>query len=373
MTSKLWASIEESLLARGFAAGCIPLGQASDPRIGEWIDRGFHGTMAYLERHRPVRQDPPSAFPGYRSVIAVAYEYGDCAPPVSGPLAGNISRYALGDDYHDVLKSRLRECAKELERTHAPVRFRVFVDAGPLNEKLAAAAAGLGWIGKHTNLIDRRRGSYLFLGAILADADLGVSGSARKDRCGLCTRCIDVCPTAAIVAPYVLDARRCISYLTIEHKGIIPVEFRKPIGNRIFGCDDCQEVCPWNRFARREPEEPFRPGAGMRDTSLLDWLKLDEQRFKTVFRKSAVRRAGFVPFRRNVTVALGASQDRSVLPAALALLKDGDPVIRAHAVWAAARIDPQASEKPIEDLRRTESDPRVLAEIAAETGGPPAE
>ena len=352
-----------AVLEAGFdRVGCLPLSMAGDDGYAEWIDAGMHGEMGYLERHAPVKADPKSGFPEYRSVVVAALEYGESVPPSSDPSVGNISRYALGDDYHEVLKERLIRAADLVRAVEPGLATRAFVDTGPLNEKLIAARAGLGWVGRHTNLIDRERGSYLFLGLLLVSAELEPTGPQEVDRCGVCTDCIPACPTGAIVQPYVLDARRCISYLTIELKGPIPRELRPQVGNRIFGCDDCQQVCPWNRFAKAAPPHALAARPGARDTGLGTWLGLSIEEWRQRFRHSPVKRAGYHGFLRNVLVAAGCSMDRALLPPVLTLLRHAEPLVRGHAAWAAGRLG------EVDDLERLlgeESDPWVRDEATA--------
>lgn len=353
--------ILQAVLDAGFdRVGCLPLSHAGDAGYAAWIEAGMHGEMGYLHRHASAKADPASAFPEYRSVVVAALEYGESAAPSRDPRIGNISRYALGDDYHDVLKSCLFDAADRIRKDHPDLATRAFVDTGPLNEKLIAARAGLGWVGRHTNLIDRGRGSYLFLGLLLVAADLEPTGPQERDRCGLCTACIPACPTGAIVRPYVLDARRCISYLTIELKGAIPRDLRPHLGNRIFGCDDCQEVCPWNRFARTHPPKELSPRQDARDTDLAEWLALDLDGWRRRFRRSPVKRPGYAGFLRNVLVAAGCSGDVGLMRHVSPLMSHSEPLVRAHAAWAAGRLG------GVDDLLARlseETEPSVLEEV----------
>ena len=359
-------SIFEAVLAAGFdRVGCLPLEAADDPGLRDWIASGRHGEMKWIERHAAVRDDPSAAFPGYRSVVVAALEYGEVAAAPRDPAVANLSRYALGDDYHGVLKERLLAAADSVRSLHPGLRARAFVDAGPLNEKLIAARAGLGWVGRHTNLIDPARGSYLFLGLLLVDAELPATGPAEPDRCGTCTACIPACPTGAIVAPYELDARRCISYLTIELRGPIPRELRPGIGNRVFGCDVCQEVCPWNRFAQRTPPAPFRPREGLRSGSLADWLELSPTGFEDVFRDSAVTRPGYEGFLRNVLVAAGNSRRLDLAGGVTSHLGHPSALVRGHAAWALGCLAPPGGIRALRDRARLEQDPWVRGELAA--------
>ncbi len=339
-------------------ASVLPLSDAEDRTLRAWIAAGHHGAMRYLERHLPAREDPKSAFPHYRSVAIAALEYGEVASPSSDPAVGNISRYALGDDYHLVMKARLGRAADHLRKLDPGLRTRILVDASPLNEKLLAARAGLGWVGKNTNLLQAGRGSYLFLGALLLSAECaGEPRPAAKNRCGRCTACLDVCPTKAFIGPYQLDARRCISYLTIELDGPIPIDLREGIGNRIFGCDDCQEVCPWNRFARKITPAPFLPKPGRRTRGLVDWLHLTLEDFESEFRGTALERTGHRRFLRNVLVAMGCTHSAEVGAHAVPFLGHDDPLLRGHAAWAVGACRPAHGEAALESALAVESDP----------------
>jgi epoxyqueuosine reductase len=310
-------------------------------RLFEFLSQGRHGTMDWLETKADRRRDPRALWPDVRSVIMLAMSYTPESDPMQAlgrPLHGVISAYAKGTDYHDVMKGKLKELARELERdTGAPVK--VFVDTAPLMEKPLAEAAGIGWQGKHTNLVSRHGGSWLFLGAILSAADLAPD-EPETDHCGTCTRCLDVCPTKAFPAPYQLDARRCIAYLTIEHKGHIAAEFRAAIGNRIFGCDDCLAVCPWNKYAERAREARFSARAELDNPPLSELLSLDDAEFRTRFRGTPVKRTGRERMLRNCLIAAGNARDPSLLPSVTPLLDDPSPIVRAMAVWAFRRLAP---------------------------------
>ncbi len=273
-------------------------------RLEAWLKAGFHGTMYWMERHFDKRIDPTKLVEGARSVISVLHNYYQPVPHASSPETGKISRYAWGDDYHEVLKEKLYQLFAWLEAQVGEVHGRAFVDSAPVMDKAWARRSGLGWIGKNTNLINRRMGSFFFIGELIVDVPLPPDGPI-PDYCGSCTRCIDACPTGALVQPYVLDARRCISYLTIEHRDDdIPAELQARMGNWIFGCDICQEVCPWNKFKYATNEPRFLPRPGLPDTPLEQWEELDLEAFRQKFRKSAVKRAKFEGFKRNVRIAL---------------------------------------------------------------------
>ncbi|SHK86168.1 tRNA epoxyqueuosine(34) reductase QueG [Rhodothermus profundi] len=273
-------------------------------RLEAWLKAGFHGTMHWMERHFDKRIDPTKLVEGARSVISVLHNYYQPLSPDPSPETGKISRYAWGDDYHEVLKEKLYQLFAWLEAQVGEVHGRAFVDSAPVMDKAWARRSGLGWIGKNTNLINRRMGSFFFIGELIVDVPLPPDGPI-PDYCGSCTRCLDACPTGALVQPYVLDARRCISYLTIEHRGDdIPPELQEKMGNWIFGCDICQDVCPWNKFKYATNEPRFLPRPGLPDTPLDRWEELDLEAFRQKFRKSAVKRAKFEGFKRNVRIAL---------------------------------------------------------------------
>ena len=309
------------------------LPEAVAGRLDAFIASGHQGDMAWLADTAARRASPQAMWPEARSAIILTMNYGPDHDPMNNLTAashGNVSVYARGRDYHEVIKGRLKQLAGQFaSRSGADVK--VFVDTAPLMEKPLAAQGGAGWQGKHTNLVSRDHGSWLFLGTILTTADLAPD-APETDHCGSCTRCLDVCPTNAFPAPYQLDARRCISYLTIEHKGQIPVEYRAPIGNRIFGCDDCLAVCPWNKYAARAAEAKFHGPGAM--PALEDLLALDDAAFRKMFAGSPVRRAGHDRFLRNVLVAAGNSRDAGLVPAAEVLLGHDSPLVRGMAVWA---------------------------------------
>jgi epoxyqueuosine reductase len=303
-----------------------------------WIGDGCHGDMAWMERNPHRRVDPREVLPGARSVIVLAYNYFQgTEKPRSHP--GVIARYAWGDDYHDIVEKKLAELNRFLEESGG--RQRYYVDTGPILERDFASAAGLGWNGKSTVQIDRNLGTWFFLADILTTLDLPPDPPA-ADRCGKCTRCIDACPTEAITAPHRLDARKCISYLTIEHKGPIPEEYRVALGDRIYGCDDCLTACPWNRFAQAAHETRFNLRPEVAEMKLRDFLALDDEAFRTLFRKSPVKRLKRPRFLRNVCVALGNVGDAADLPELAIAAADPDPLVAEHARWAIGRIGESA-------------------------------
>jgi len=314
----------------------IPLAPA---RLREFVDEGFHGSMDWIAETLARRSDPTILWPEVRSIIIVAMNYGPDSDPrdiLARPERGAISVYAQNRDYHDIMKGRLKEMAGRLV-ARAGGDVKVFVDTAPVMEKPLAEAAGIGWQGKHSNLVSREFGSWLFLGSIFTTAEIPAD-AVEEDHCGSCRACLDICPTDAFPAPYRLDARRCISYLTIENKGPIPVEFRKAIGNRIYGCDDCLAACPWNKFARQASEAKLSARDDLREPALADLLALDDAAFRSFFSGSPVKRIGRDRFLRNVLIAAGNSSDLSLAPACRMLLSDASPLVRGAAVWALSRL-----------------------------------
>ena len=316
-----------------------------------WLDQGRHGEMDYMARHGHKRSRPGLLRPGTLRVISVRLDYLPEAAERSEsllkePETAFIARYSLGRDYHKVLRKRLAQLTERIENAVGGGDFRVFVDSAPVMEKPLAQKAGLGWIGKHTNLIAREAGSWFFLGEIYTDLPL-IPDNPEVSHCGRCQACIDVCPTRAITAPYQLDARRCISYLTIELKGSIPEEFRTPIGNRIYGCDDCQQVCPWNRFARLTREADFLPRHGLDSSGLLALFSWNEETFLERTAGSAIRRLGYERWLRNLAVALGnMPASEQVVDALRRRLDAGSPLVREHIQWA---LEQQQRSKPKQD------------------------
>jgi epoxyqueuosine reductase len=313
-----------------------------EARLMAWLEQGRHGAMEYMERHGRRRARPHELVPGTLRVISARMDYlptqaRDPDEILEDPERGYVSRYALGRDYHKVLRRRLARLAEKIQAHSASQSHRVFVDSGPVLEKAFARNAGLGWIGKHTNLINRRAGSYFFLGEILTDLPLPVD-TPETEHCGTCRACIDVCPTQAIVAPFQLDATRCISYLTIELRSSIPEEFRKALGNRIYGCDDCQLVCPWNKFARFTSEVDFVPRHALDGAKLIELFAWTEREFLDRTEGSAIRRIGYECWIRNIAVALGNAPTSAAVISALASRRD-DPseLVREHVSWALAQ------------------------------------
>jgi len=304
-----------------------------------FIAAGHHGDMDWLAREPARRTDPTALWSEVRSVIMLGVNYGPDQDPLavlSARSRGAISVYARGDDYHDVIKKNLKTLARWLV-ARAGGDVKVFVDTAAVMEKPLAEAAGLGWQGKHTNLVSSGFGSWLFLGAIYTTLDLPAD-APEQDHCGSCRACLDSCPTAAFPAPYRLDARRCISYLTIENKGPIPREFRKAMGNRIYGCDDCLAACPWNKFAREGREAKIAARDALRAPALDDLARLDDAAFRALFTKSPIKRIGRDRFLRNVLIAIGNSGDATLIPAAERLTTDPNPLVRGAAAWALGQL-----------------------------------
>lgn len=336
---KTWAR-ELGFQGIGITGVSLPEDEA---RLRDWLERGFHGAMDYMERHGTKRSRPAELMPGTVRVIAVRMDY--LQEPMAGahavladPRLGYVSRYALGRDYHKVLRGRLRRLVSRIEEVAGPSGHRVFTDSAPVLEKALARNAGLGWIGKHSNLISRDRGSWFFLGEVYTDLPLPIDPPQGREHCGRCTACMAVCPTAAIVAPYQVDARLCISYLTIELRGSIPVALRPLVGNRIYGCDDCQLACPWNRFARLSCERDFAPRQGLDAPRLTDLFSWSETEFGKRTEGSAIRRIGYSGWLRNIAVALGnAPTSRAVVQALTSRASDPSDLVREHVQWALSR------------------------------------
>ncbi|HJU27145.1 MAG TPA: tRNA epoxyqueuosine(34) reductase QueG [Rhodanobacteraceae bacterium] len=319
----------------------IDLGE-DEAHLLNWLDAGRHGTMDYMQRHGARRARPPEFQPGTVRVISARMNYlGEDARDgwevLRDPERGYVARYALGRDYHKLVRTRLQKLADRIEDEIGPFGYRAFSDSAPVLEKALARDAGLGWIGKHTLLLDRDAGSWFFLGELYTDLPLPVDAPS-GEHCGTCTRCIDICPTRAITGPKQLDARRCIAYLTIELKAAIPEELRPLIGNRVFGCDDCQLVCPWNKFARPTREEAFAPRHGLDGARLVDLFAWSEEEFLAKTEGMAIRRAGYEGWLRNVAVALGnAPRSPEVIEALRARAEHPSPLVREHVAWALAR------------------------------------
>ncbi|MBY9066457.1 tRNA epoxyqueuosine(34) reductase QueG [Hyphomonas sp. WL0036] len=370
-TSDPEARLKARALALGFDAAGIARADeaiwAPGARLKEFVALGRHGEMAWMETTLERRSAPTAMWPGARSALVVAMNYGPDHNPLdtlSETETGNISVYARGRDYHDIIKSRLKQLAGEVAQiTGAEVK--VFVDTAPLMEKPLAQRAGLGWQGRHTNLVSRDLGSWFFLGTVLTSAELTPDPEG-ADHCGSCRACLDICPTNAFPAPYQLDARRCISYLTIEYGGPIPAEFRAPMGNRIYGCDDCLAACPWNKFAAHASESALFARAELKGPGLDELAALDDATFREVFSGSPVKRSGRDRFVRNVCIAIGNSGGNSgqgrLVASLLPLLGDASPLVRGAAIWALARLDPARFAEEKARRQPSEHDRTVTAE-----------
>ena len=362
--------IEREAQRAGFAAvavtrpDAIPLAPA---RLAQFVGEGLHGSMAWMEETLERRADPSVLWPEVRSIVVLAMNYGpDHDPRSLQAMAdrGAISVYARNRDYHDVIKGRLKEIAGKIV-ARAGGDVKVFVDTAPVMEKPLAEAAGLGWQGKHTNLVSREFGSWLFLGTIFTTAELEPD-DAELDHCGSCRACLDACPTDAFPAPYRIDARRCISYLTIENKGPIPLEFREKIGNRIYGCDDCLAACPWNKFAQAASEAKLAARDDLREPRLAELLTLDDAAFRALFSGSPVKRIGRDRFVRNVLIAAGNSADADLVAPCQVLLADASPLVRGAAIWALSRLMKGAAFPALaQEGLKAETEIEVVAEWQA--------
>ena len=369
MTAAIREAIRSQALAMGFdAVGFAEarLADAARADLAEYIDRGYHGDMGWLAHTAERRGDPRTLWADARSVVVLGLNYGGADDPLAGavdPETGVISVYARGQDYHDTVKKRLKALARWIAERW-PGELKVFVDTAPVMEKPLAQQAGLGWQGKHTNLVSRGFGSWLFLGEIYLSLALEPD-VPDEDHCGACRRCLDACPTDAFPAPYKLDARRCISYLTIEHKGPIPHELRPLIGNRIFGCDDCLAVCPWNKFAQAGHEPAFLPRKELTAPRLAELARLDDAAFRALFAGTSVKRTGRDRFLRNVLTAIGNVPEAGpeLIAAARHCLDDPSPLVRGAAVWAFGRIaEPRVVTAEAKARLPGEPDPDVTAE-----------
>ena len=365
--SKLRALIDREAQAAGFDAVAVTAPDAiplAPKRLAEFVDAGFHGSMGWIAETLERRSSPSTLWPEVRSIVVLAMNYAPDHDPreiLNQKSSGAISVYAQNRDYHDVMKGRLKEIAGKIV-AKAGGDVKVFVDTAPIMEKPLAGAAGLGWQGKHTNLVSREHGSWLFLGTIFTTAVLE-PGTAEIDHCGSCRACLDACPTNAFPAPYKLDARRCISYLTIENKGPIPLEFRQAIGNRIYGCDDCLAACPWNKFAHAAREAKLAARADLREPALAELLLLDDAAFRNFFSGSPVKRIGRDRFLRNVLIAAGNSADASLVPTVRILLADPSPLVRGAAIWSLSRLVPDSEFADLAEAALcTETDEDVRGE-----------
>jgi epoxyqueuosine reductase len=361
------AAIRDHALALGFDAVAFTtpeLSAAARGNLAEYLQRGYHGDMGWLVEKADRRGDPTVLWPEARSVVVLGMNYAPAENPLDANArkdTGAISVYARGRDYHDIVKKRLKALARWIAQTW-PGELKVFVDTAPVMEKPLAQRAGIGWQGKHTNLVSQEFGSWLFLGEIFLALELAPD-AAESDHCGTCRACLDACPTKAFPAPYRLDARRCISYLTIEHKGHIDAELRPLMGNRIYGCDDCLAICPWNKFAQVPREGAFAPREAATAPRLAELAALDDAAFRALFAGSPVKRVGRDRFLRNVLIAIGNSGAPELLPAATARLGDASPLVRAMAVWALARLAaPDVVRRAAAEFLPDEADAAVVEE-----------
>ncbi|HEU4883993.1 MAG TPA: tRNA epoxyqueuosine(34) reductase QueG [Longimicrobium sp.] len=368
--------------AREMGFGAVGFAPAHASAYGDayarWIGEGMHGEMAYLAREDAVarRRDPAVLVPGARSAVVVAMEYYNAdadADASADPSRGIVARYARNEDYHELMKERLIALQDWINAELLPVHGRAYVDTGAVLERELAQRAGLGWAGRNTMLIQPRAGSYWFLGVILLDVELAYDEPFAKDHCGSCQACVSACPTGALLgrdeagAPR-MDARRCISYLTIELRGPIPRELRPLIGNRIYGCDICQEVCPWNSFATPSSEAAFLAREGLDGPSLIEWMTMTQEEFSARFKGSPIKRAKRRGLLRNVAVALGNWGAAEAVPALAVALNDEEPLVRGHAAWALGRIGTEAARQALRGRDEVEADAWVREEIAAALG-----
>jgi epoxyqueuosine reductase len=359
----------EAAKAQGFDAVGLASAHAPEgagPAFDAFIAQGRHGDMGWLAANAERRKEPQVLWPEARSIIMLGLSYAPARDPLEALQdlsRGTISVYARGLDYHDVIKAKLKSLAAQVESLTGG-EVKIFVDTAPVMEKPIAARAGIGWQGKHTNLVSREFGSWLFLGSIFTTAEIAPD-QPEVDHCGTCRSCLDICPTKAFPKPYELDARRCISYLTIEHKGHIGLEFREAMGNRIYGCDDCLAVCPWNKFAEAAHEAKLATRSESDNPPLAELLCLDDGGFRARFRGTAIKRTGRDRFVRNVLIAAGNSRDASLLPKVEARLDDPSPLVRAMAVWALAKLAPERFEALRQAQAAAEPDQAVAAEWTA--------
>ncbi len=348
----LASALKEKAFELGFqqCAITLPDMRSEESYLREWLENNYQGEMGFLADHFEKRIDPKQLVDGTLRVIMVRMDYlpNDVkfTSILANPNKGYIARYALGRDYHKLIRNRLKHLGQWLEeRCEQSIKFRPFVDSAPILERPLARDAGLGWVGKHTLLLNRSAGSWFFLGSLFIDLPLPIDTPESETHCGKCTACMDICPTNAFPAPYVLDARRCISYLTIEHRGSIPEELRPLMGNRIFGCDDCQLICPWNRFAKHTNEEDFSPRHQLDNQDLLELFSWSEEEFLTKTEGSAIRRTGYQGWRRNIAIALGNSGDPKALEAIKSAVdaQNDTPMVQEHFLWALNQLSSESA------------------------------
>ncbi len=362
LTERLKAAAREM----GFSlAGACPAATPAEgvTRLGDWLSAGYAGEMAYLAGRREAYADPGRVLEGARSILMLAMNYRTVEPADAADGAGRVARYAWGTDYHDVIHDRLKQLIAQVQEWAPEVSARGVVDTAPLLEKEFAQLAGLGWIGKNTLLLNRTQGSWFFLSALLVDVELEYDAPTATDHCGTCTACLDACPTGAFVAPYVLDSRRCISYLTIELRGAIDPALRGPMGDWLFGCDICQEVCPWNHRAPLSTIEAFQPRAGFNPAQLREMFGWSDAQFREQFRETPLWRARRRGLLRNAAIVLGNQRDGESLPALTLGLQDVEPLVRGASAWALGQFRSPIAMQLLKQLQAVESDATVLAEI----------
>lgn len=374
--------MREAIRAKGRGIGFDKIGFApaklpeQEPRLAEWLRRGYHGEMGWMMRDPARRTDASRSLSGAATLVCCTLNYYQGEPPPTSSLEGVISTYACGEDYHRVLEAKLRTLADFISENF-DLPTKIYVDTGPLLEKGYAVAAGLGWLGKHSNLISRQGSSWFFLGEILLPIALP-SDLPERDHCGTCSRCITACPTGAIVEPYVVDSELCISYLTIELRGFVPRKLRALVGNRIYGCDDCQDVCPWNRFAVKSEEAAFFPREPLASMDLIAMLRMTHEDYLAATKGSAIRRARYPGLLRNVAIALGNSGDPRAVPALVEALEHGEALVRGHAAWALGELARPEALTPLRSRLEREEEEQVreeihwaVSELAASSGAAP--
>ncbi len=361
------AEIKRTIRSQGLALGFDKVGFApahipkESPHLAEWLERHYQGEMKWMAKEPSRRTDAGRSLSRAGTVVCCAFNYYQGPAPDPSPLKGVISTYARGEDYHTVVGKKL-ELLADFVRQQYGLECKTYVDTGPLLEKSYAAAAGLGWLGKHSNLLSQTGSSWFFLGEVLLPVDLPPD-EPERNHCGTCTRCITACPSAAIVEPYVVDSRLCISYLTIELPGFIPRDLRHLMGLRIYGCDDCQDVCPWNRFARKCEEAAFFPREPLASMDLVAMLRLTLEQYLTATKGSAIRRARYAGFLRNIAVALGNSGDPRALPALCEALDHSESLVRGHAAWALGKLGKNEAIQPLRERLNLEDEAAVREEI----------
>ncbi len=365
---KLTTHLKQKAQSLGFqlCGICPAIAPPGAPRFDQWLDSGYAGQMHYLADRREAYRHPRHVLDGVRSIVMLALPYATETPNEPTPGQGRVSRYAWGTvDYHDLIRDRLHSLADHLRDFAPTATTRGVVDTAPLLEREFAQLAGLGWIGKNTLLLSKHAGSYFFLAALLTDQLLDYDAPHTTDHCGTCTACLDACPTDAFVQPYVLDATRCISYLTIELQQSIPTDLRPQMQDWVFGCDVCQDVCPWNHHAPKSEEQTFQPQSNLNPLELAELFNLDEPAFRTRFRKTPLWRSHRRGLLRNAAIALGNQRHPSALPALTQGLQDPEPLVRAACVWALAQLPSTKAQQKLQDHQATETDPQVQTELTA--------